>query len=248
MSNFEFKNKLTEGIIKKRQGQFILFVDVNGIEYRCHCPTTGRVGDIELFDRPCLLSKSNDKKRTTEWTVEAISLNKIEDKNKKWIGINQSASNRYVEFYLKNNFFNEILSNPKNILREQFLGKSKLDFLVDNCFIEVKTPLHYLDLKIPNYIKRKKTIPFNSVNRFEKHIEELGNSLKSHQKAILLTVFLYDAPKFKVKDEWKSVKFNEVLKIVKTNLNKGVEFWQVNFKITDKNVLFNKLYKLDLNS
>ena len=70
---------------------------------------------------------------------------------------------------------------------------SRLDFLVGNTYLEVKTPLHFIDLEIPSYIKKKQHSPLTSTDRFVKHICELKDSLKTHQRAIELNVFIYDA-------------------------------------------------------
>jgi sugar fermentation stimulation protein A len=83
------------------------------------------------------MSKSNNPKRSTEYTVEAISLDKPNIKNKKWIGINQVKANKYIEFFLKEGQFNKMIKNVKDVKREQTLGDSKLDFLVNNnCYME----------------------------------------------------------------------------------------------------------------
>lgn len=105
MEPFIFKNPLVEGIIEKRKSQFTMQVDCNGESYHCHCPTTGRVGNLDLTGRPCLLSSSGNLARKTAFTVEAISLNRPEDPNKSWIGINQNTANRYVEYFLRNGDF-----------------------------------------------------------------------------------------------------------------------------------------------
>ena len=51
------------------------------------------------------MSKSSDSKRKTLFTVEAVSLDRPEDTDKSWIGINQNAANRYVEHFLTNGGF-----------------------------------------------------------------------------------------------------------------------------------------------
>ena len=80
----KFNEELTEGIITKRKGQFIFYVKIKGKEYKCHCPTTGGVGGIIFKNIPCLCSKSTNKKRIKDYTVEAISVNNKITKNKKW--------------------------------------------------------------------------------------------------------------------------------------------------------------------
>lgn len=101
-----FDEPLTETLIVNRLNRFIFTIEINGKTELAHCPSTGSIGGI-IFDKiPCLVSIHDDPKRKTKYTVEAISLNKPETKNKKWIGINQTAANRYVEFFLQTHQFN----------------------------------------------------------------------------------------------------------------------------------------------
>ena len=225
-----FKEPLREGLILKRTNRFLfeVLLSNNKIEI-CHCPATGRIGNIVFNNIPCLLSINlENKNRKTKYTVEAISLNNIDEKNKKWIGINQNMANRFIEFFIKNNQLSNIVNYKNNLLREQIIGNSKLDFLVDNKYIEVKTPLVIMPLK-ENYktnknIEIKEKTKFNSFDRFIKHINELANSLNTHEKAILIDFYMFEANKFippKIKD-------HPIMKAVDMALKKGVEFWQVN--------------------
>lgn len=242
--DFLFETPLYEGLIQSRKSQFTMIVEVEGELLSCHCPTTGRVGNIDISGRPCLLSKSNDLKRKTPYTVEAISLNRLEDKNKSWIGINQNAVNRYVEHFLKNGSFINMIGSEKEVLREQKLGISKIDFLVEDTYLEVKTPLINLQLEIPDYIKLKKATPFSSTDRLVKHITELANSLKTNQRAILLTCFIYDNPGFEVGH--RSTKYEQVKNTIHDSISKGVELWQANFKITQESVSLEKYFKSNI--
>lgn len=242
-SEYVFDVPLTEGIIQKRRSQFTMIVEVNGESMSCHCPTTGRVGSIELGGRPCLLSRSSDPARKTPYTVEAVSLNRPGDADKSWIGINQNAVNRYVEHYLANGGFAKMIAGAE-VRREQFLGTSKLDFLVGDTYLEVKTPLQYLQTDIPEYVKTKKTAPLSSTDRFVRHITELANSLQSHQRAILLTCFLYDNPGFRVIE--KSVNHEQVSAAVDKVKAAGVEIWQANFDITPNGVKLTGYFELHM--
>lgn len=241
---FKFDTELIEGKIKARKSQFIIEVETQDVILPCHCPTTGRVGNIELGGRPCLLSRSQDIKRKTPYTVEAISLNRPEDENKVWIGINQNAANRYVEYFLNSGDFKEMVGEVDSVLREQVLGISKLDFLVGNTYLEVKTPLQSLQVDIPDYVKIKKATPFSSTDRFVKHITELGKSLQNHQRAILLTCFIYDNPGFQV--ICKSTNYDEVKAAMDKSKSLGVETWQVNFEIQPDGVRLIRYFKMDI--
>jgi len=68
--------------------------------------------------------------------------------------------------------------------------------------------------------------PFSSTDRLVKHITELGKSLQSHQRAILLTCFIYDNPGFEIIE--KSTNYEEVRAAVDKNITLGVEMWQAN--------------------
>ena len=118
-----------------RPNRFIMLIKAKGKTLRCHCPTTGRLGDLELAGLPCLYSTSGSKSRKTRHTVEAISTSD----GKSWIGINQTAANRYFEFFLCGGALTRLASG--RVQREVRLGRSRIDFLVGDTYIELKTPL-----------------------------------------------------------------------------------------------------------
>lgn len=235
MNYLIFDEPLLEGIILKRRNRFIMEVELDGTIYDCHCPTTGRIGNIVFSDIPCLLSKSKDPARKTPYTVEAFSLDLPSKTEKIWIGINQNAANRYVEHFLKTSGFPEMLGgSQQEVMREQKLGISKLDFRVGDIYLEVKTPLVNLQVEYGSHIKTQKVAPFSSTDRFVKHVKELANSLGENQRAILLNCFIYDNPGFIV--GVKSTNSEYVSEQVQNSTNSGVELWQVNFKITAERV------------
>lgn len=245
MLPFVFKNPLVEGVIEQRKTQFTMQVNYNGGSYHCHCPATSRVGNLELSGRPCLLSPSSDTSRKTAFTVEAVSLNKPEDSEKKWIGINQNAANRYVEHFLCNGEFSKMISTSNVIYREQILGDSKLDFLVGDTFIEVKTSLLFLQMDIPEYVKTKKIAPYSAkADRMTRHFIELGNSIGKNQRAIMLLCFFYDNPGFEIVEKTK--KYYELKHVYDENLAKGVEIWQANFKINPVGVTLEKYFRIEI--
>ena len=243
MESISFPEPLTEGTIVKRTSIYTMDVSVNGETVQCHCPTTGRIGNIDLSGRPCLLSPSDNPKRKTGYTVEAISLGRPDDSDKRWIGINQNAANRYVEHYLRNGGFPDMVEGTE-VRREVFLGESKLDFLVGDCYLEVKTPLQHLQMDIPDYVKTKKVTPFSSTDRMTRHMKELASSLESHQRAVMLIVFLYDNPGFRVVE--RSTNYEQVKATVEECVSKGVETWQANFRIDPEGVSLIEYFRIDV--
>ena len=70
---------------------------------------------------------------------------------------------------------------------------------------------------------------------------ELGNSLEGHQRAILLTCFIYDNPGFKVVE--RSTHYEEVKATVEKSKSLGVEIWQVNFEIQPDGIRLQKYFR-----
>lgn len=231
---YEFENPLIEAILIKRNNQFTVDVEIDGEIEKAHCPTTGRIGNIDLKNIACLLSPSDNPKRKTKYTLEAISVSSLDCKNKRWVGINQIASNKYIEFLLKNNLMKDLIKNPHEIAREVKLGNSKLDFLVDNTYIEVKTPLQTLQIEYDDNIKTKSVKAFSSTDRFVKHINELSDSLKDNERAILLNVFQYDNPGYEIIN--RSTNYENVKDNVEKCVKNGLEIWQVNLKIDENGI------------
>ena len=169
-------------------------------------------------------------------------MNRPEDSDKRWIGINQNAANRYVEHYLRNGGFAEMVGTRNDVQREKFLGESKLDFLVGNTYLEVKTPLQHLQIDIPAWVKTKKVTPFSSTGRMQRHVGELAASLREHERAILLVCFIYDNPGFEIIE--RSTNYDEVKATVDASVSRGVETWQANFEITPDGVKLEKYFPI----
>jgi len=127
-----------------------------------------------------------------------------------------------------------MLPEYNQIKREVKLGKSKLDFLVGNNYLEVKTPLQTLQIEYDTNIKRKKITPFSSTDRFLKHINDLTKSLQNNEKAILLNTFQYDNPGYQILNP--STNYGQVSKNVTKCIEKGLEIWQINMKIDKEGI------------
>lgn len=205
-----------------------MMVRTNGKTLRCHCPTTGRLGDLKLEGLSCLYSTSENAKRKTAATVEAISTSARVDDS--WVGINQTAANRYFEFFLRNGIFSRMAKGE--LKREVTLGRSRIDFLVGNTYVEVKTPL--IMLPAGGQVAKVRRSRFDSFDRLIKHMGELRRSLTTGKRAVIALCYLYDAKPFKLppRDSTNS----RILAAARRAQNAGVERWQVNLKIDKEGV------------
>jgi sugar fermentation stimulation protein A len=231
---YRFPKRLKRGVIASRPNRFIMLVRAEGKTLKCHCPTTGRLGDLKLSGLPCLYSTSTNRERKTGYTVEAVSTSTARDS---WVGINQTAANRYFEFFLRNGALSRLARGK--VQREVRLGKSRIDFLVGNAYIEVKTPL--ITLPAPPGVARVTRSRFDSFDRLIRHMGELRASLARGMKAKIVLCYLYDAKPFKPPraDGTNS----NVLAAAQAAEEAGVERWQVNLKITNDGVSLTRYFR-----
>ena len=71
---YKFNEPLIKATLIKRNSQFTATVELNGEEITVHVPNTGRIGDVNLKNIPCLLSYHNDKNRKLKYDLDAVLL------------------------------------------------------------------------------------------------------------------------------------------------------------------------------
>ena len=227
---YRFGKPLEEGIVLSRPNRFIMEVMVGKRTIRCHCPTTGRLGGFKISDVPCLWSRAEGGSRKTRGTVEAISFDPPGRRRKSWVGINQNAANRYVEFFLRAGRMPEIAAGE--VRREVRLGSSRIDFLVGTTYLEVKTPL--IVLPMVKGLEKAPHSRFDSFDRLIRHMGELGSALGEGRRAVILMCYLYDAAPFKAPPEDR---YNaRILAAARRAAELGVERWQANFRVGPRGV------------
>jgi sugar fermentation stimulation protein A len=247
----KFDSVLREGLIVGRPNRFLMNVVVDGTLELCHCPSTGRIGCAVFNEVPCLLSESKDgKNRRTKYTVEAISFNGVKNPHKKWIGINQTKANNYVDYFLRRGQLKEMVNTrtkSATILREQRIGDSRIDFVINgDIYLEVKTPLVLLPLK-DSYITSeamefREHKRFYAFDRFFKHLEELSR----HKRAILMSFYMFEADKFIPEVDESDSTDRKIRDVVLKTRDSGVEFWQVNTKFTDREIRLVDYYRMSV--
>lgn len=105
---YYFENELIEGIIVKKNSQYTMTVHVFGEDYKCYFPCKEKIGNIRYKNVSCLVSVTKSLSRQTSFTIEAISLDEIEKRNKKWICVNPTVIQKATEYLLKDEYVDEI--------------------------------------------------------------------------------------------------------------------------------------------
>lgn len=240
---YRFAEPLREGVIRARPNRFIMDVELDGRTVRCHCPAVSRIGGLDLSGRPCLVSDSHNPQRKMPLTVEAFSLAQPGDEAREWIGINQNASNRYVEHFLAQGAFDAITGPVGEVRREVPCGRSRLDFLVNgNLYLEAKTPLVQMQTPVPDYVERLPEAPFDSTERALRHMRELAATLDNCERAAILYCLYYDNFGFRF---YHGTTYDEVLATVDACREAGLELWQADFRITPEAVELRRYFPLE---
>ena len=230
-----FDKSLLHATIESRPNRFIFIVNLNDSHVEAHCPSGGTIAGIPrklMTQLPCLLSYHGENtSRRTRYTVEAISL----DNGRTYMGINQTASNHYVHQFLQDDSVQELLNINGPVAREKKLGNSRIDFKVDDCYLEVKTMVAEYYGKASDHLRSLMKPQEPSIERMQKHIRTLTDAVKSNNsKAIVLTVFQYDALTFEPPvDNPKYAEFVNDLRAAKAS---GVRQVRMNLRITEKYV------------
>ena len=227
-----FEQPLIKAKIKARINRFIFIVELDGQKVEAHCSSGGTIAGIsrkDFKDIECLMSDhGTDTGRRTRYTVEAISL----DDGLTYAGINQTKSNRYVEYFLQDDEVKNILQIKDEVKREKKLGDSRIDFKTGDCYIEVKTMVADYYCKASPRLASLMREQQPSIDRMQKHVRTLTNEIKANNsRAAIITVFQYDAPTFEPPvDDPVYAEFVEDLKIAKAA---GLRQYQMNIRITE---------------
>ncbi|KXS12974.1 hypothetical protein M427DRAFT_59085 [Gonapodya prolifera JEL478] len=140
--------------------------------------------------------------RKTNYTVEAISLSPLSTPHAgmRWVGVNQTRVNRFVEHFLRNPFpglgsegggggagtglaATLGLAGAGDVQREVSVGDSKVDFCVGGrVWIEIKTPLIHIPDAQSHPAAKPEQAALQTFQRLVKHFKELTKIMKTVKK------------------------------------------------------------------
>ena len=227
----KFDRPLIDGLIVARPNRFIFNVQIGDQIVEAHCPSGGTIAGLSrknMQNLKCYLSDHGENTgRRTRYTVEAISL----DDGVSYMGINQTRSNRYVEQFLTDLKVREILSISDQITREKKLRSSRIDFKVDDCYIEVKTLVAEYYCKPSDELAKLMKVGTPSIDRMQNHINDLAAEIEEFSaRAAVITVFQYDAPVFRPPVDLDI--YQDFVNDLRVARSKGLRQYQMNIRIT----------------
>ena len=215
--NLSDLGEIYRGRFVERKNRFIGIVEVEGKEFVCHIADTGRLKEILIKGREVILSK-NPPSLKTDFKLLACKM-------EQWALINTSVHSKIAEKAIKRGVLGFV---PENVKREVKVGNSRLDFLVDNIYLELKGS----NLLIDNHC----VFPDAPTSRGLKHLNELISLVENGKKAGILIMALRDCNYFRTNEKLDP----EFSSAFKKALSKGVRFFGFRVKVSgDYKVVYN---------
>ncbi len=176
-----FKNDL-EALFVNRPNRFIIYADIDGLEVKCHCPNTGRMGELLLPGVKLILERSTNPNRKTKFSVVAVY------KGELIVPITSVRANSVAKELIIPKLFN----NPE-IKSEVTFGKSRFDFLVLDGSVET-----FIEVKSCTLFDGERAIfPDAPTTRGTKHLNELKIARDNgYRGMVILVVFNPDSKSF----------------------------------------------------
>lgn len=164
-----------EATFIKRPNRFIIHANLNNKEVICHCPNTGRMGELLYPGVKLILERSKNPERKTKFSVVAVY------KGELIVPTTSARANSVAKEIIIPSLFEGASIKP-----EVTYGKSRFDFMVtqgsETTYIEVKS--------CTLFVGDKAIFPDAPTSRGTKHLLELGDAVKEGYKgAVIFVVF-----------------------------------------------------------
>lgn len=189
-----------EAIFIKRPNRFIIHAELNGCEVICHCPNTGRMGELLIPGVKLILEKSDNPHRKTPYSAVAVY------KGDLIVPITSARANSIAKELILPNIF-----PSSEIKSEVTYGKSRFDFLVtdsrgEHTYVEVKS--------CTLFIGDDAIFPDAPTSRGTKHLLELKEVVNDGDRGLVLFVIFNPESKQFYPNSKTDPKFSETLKSI----------------------------------
>ncbi|MDL2246047.1 DNA/RNA nuclease SfsA [Methanobrevibacter sp. OttesenSCG-928-K11] len=183
--------KHVKGIFKNRPNRFIAEVEIDGEIEKVHVPNTGRCKELLVDGAIVYLTKSNNPKRKTKYTLHFV-MNRGE-----LVSIYSQEANSIVFDAIKSGKIKE-LSSYSHHAREKQVDNSRIDIYLANeeddcCGMNFLTNSTYVEVKGVTLVEKDIALfPDAPTERGVKHLNELIKLKKEGNRAIVF--FLIQHP------------------------------------------------------
>lgn len=105
---YVYESEWIEGVIVKKNSQYTMNVEIFGEEYKCYFPCKDKIGNIRFKGVACLVSVTQSLTRQTSFTIEAISLDALDVKEKTWICVDPKIIEKSIKYLCPDMIFDAL--------------------------------------------------------------------------------------------------------------------------------------------
>ena len=223
----DFESELIPGVLIKRYKRFFVDIKLKNKVVTAHCPNPGSMINLLKSGNPVWITKSDNKNRKLQYTLQIIEINNIK------YCINTHITNKVVQESLQDKLINELKEYTLIRPEKKFGKNTRFDFLLYN---NKKDKKAFLEVKSVSLSRKEGHAEFPDAvtTRGKKHLENLmlANN-QGYESYLMFLIQIEDCKTFGIASdidpEYSSV-FKEALKKnVKVIcydckfLNKGIE-------------------------
>lgn len=189
-----------EAIFLKRPNRFIIHAELEGSEVVCHCPNTGRMGELLIPGVKLILEKSDNPNRKTPYSAVAVY------KGDLIVPITSARANGVAKELILPKLYSHC-----EVRSEVTFGKSRFDFLLtdpqgERTYVEVKS--------CTLFVGDDAVFPDAPTSRGTKHLLELKEATEVGSKGLVLFVIFNPGATVFYPNSGTDPKFSETLKRV----------------------------------
>ncbi len=230
----DFENELIPGVLIKRYKRFFVDIKLKDKIITAHCPNPGSMLKLLKKGNPVWITKSNNKKRKLEYTLQIIEVNKIK------FCINTHISNKIVKEAIEKKTIYDL--KDYNLIRaEKKFGKNtRFDFQLHNFRKDKKA---FLEVKSVSLCRKEGRAEFPDAvtSRGKKHLESLmlANS-QGYESFLLFLIQIEKCETFSIASDIDP----EYFKVFKEAQKNNVKVLSYDCKFSDKGLEMNKKIKI----
>jgi len=230
----DFENELIPGVLIKRYKRFFVDIKLKNKIITAHCPNPGSM--FRLLDKgnKVWITKSNNKERKLQHTLQIIEVNKIK------FCVNTHITNKIVKESIEKKLIEDLIEYNLVRAEKKFSSNTRFDFLLYNSKKDKKA---FLEVKSVSLTRKKDHAEFpDSVTiRGKKHLKNLISANKQgYESYLLFLIQIENCKSFSIASDIDP----EYFKAFKNAVEKNVKILCYDCKFSNKGIEINKKIKI----
>ena len=229
----DFENELIPGVLIKRYKRFFVDIKLKNKIVTAHCPNPGSMINLLKEGNPVWITKSDNKNRKLEYTLQIIEIKKIK------FCVNTHITNKIVKESLEKKLINELKEYDLIRPEKKFGSNTRFDFLL---YSSKKDKKAFLEVKSVSLSRKDGHAEFPDAvtSRGKKHLESLLSAIdQGYESYLMFLIQIENCKSFGIAADIDP----QYSKVFQNALKKNVKFLCYDCKFSNKGIEINKRIK-----